>query len=119
MDAVNRRIEQLLGPLGPWLICPHAPQDRCGCRKPLPTLVLRAAQHLDLPAAIASWWATREATSRLHAGAGAQPILISSEATPSADPTLACPVARNLAEAVDVILRQACPPPQDPGSPRP
>ncbi|MEW5934609.1 MAG: HAD-IIIA family hydrolase [Bacillota bacterium] len=29
-------------------ICPHLPEDRCGCRKPLPGLLLRAAREHDL-----------------------------------------------------------------------
>ncbi len=34
MHAVNARVEDLLGPLGPWTYCPHGPEDGCGCRKP-------------------------------------------------------------------------------------
>ncbi len=41
--AVNARVEALLGPVGPWCICPRAPGDRCGCRKPRPVLVPTAA----------------------------------------------------------------------------
>jgi D-glycero-D-manno-heptose 1,7-bisphosphate phosphatase len=39
VDAVNRRVEELLGPLGPWCWCPHDELDRCGCRKPAAGLV--------------------------------------------------------------------------------
>ncbi len=46
--AVNRRVEDLLGDLGPWLICPHAPEDGCACRKPRPGLVIRAARALGV-----------------------------------------------------------------------
>lgn len=46
--AVNARIEELLGPLGPWCICPHGPRDGCGCRKPAPGLVLQAAARLGV-----------------------------------------------------------------------
>src|SRR3954452_8626039 len=45
--SVNRRVEALLGrPLGPWLWCPHGPWEDCGCRKPRPELLLRAAEAL-------------------------------------------------------------------------
>jgi histidinol-phosphate phosphatase family protein len=46
--AVNRRVEELLGPLGPWLICPHAPAERCECRKPRPGLVIGALARLGV-----------------------------------------------------------------------
>ena len=32
----TRRVEALLGPLGPLAVCPHGPDDGCGCRKPAP-----------------------------------------------------------------------------------
>src|SRR3954469_15049776 len=43
VERVTRRIEELLGPLGPWAICPHGPSDGCTCRKPRPGLILQAA----------------------------------------------------------------------------
>jgi histidinol-phosphate phosphatase family protein len=46
--AVNQRVEELLGPLGPWAWCPHGPADGCGCRKPAPGLILRAAERLGV-----------------------------------------------------------------------
>ncbi len=46
--AVNARVEELLGPLGPWAWCPHGPDDGCDCRKPAPGLILRAAARLGV-----------------------------------------------------------------------
>src|SRR5688500_10043414 len=46
--AVNRRVEDLAGHIGPWLVCPHGPDDGCRCRKPAPGLVLEAAAALDV-----------------------------------------------------------------------
>ena len=41
VEAVNARIDALLGPFDTWQVCPHAPEDRCACRKPRPGMVLR------------------------------------------------------------------------------
>jgi D-glycero-D-manno-heptose 1,7-bisphosphate phosphatase len=46
--AVNRQIQTLLAPYGvkmdAFYYCPHEPSDRCGCRKPMPGMILRAAK---------------------------------------------------------------------------
>ncbi|HEX8807170.1 MAG TPA: HAD-IIIA family hydrolase, partial [Candidatus Aquilonibacter sp.] len=34
MDAVNARVEELLGPFDGWFVCMHAPDADCDCRKP-------------------------------------------------------------------------------------
>ncbi|HEY5257311.1 MAG TPA: HAD family hydrolase [Candidatus Baltobacteraceae bacterium] len=48
VDAVNRRVEELLGPFAGWFVCPHAPDDDCDCRKPKPKLILDAAHALGV-----------------------------------------------------------------------
>lgn len=44
MQAVNDRVDDLLGPFDGWYVCPHSPDDDCECRKPKPKLVLDAAR---------------------------------------------------------------------------
>lgn len=104
MEAVNLRIEELLGPLGPWEICPHAPGDGCECRKPAPALVRRAAQRLSLGTAecivVGDSGSDMEAARR----AGAWCILVPTATTLPQDVQRAEIVARDLAHAVDVIL---------------
>lgn len=52
MEAVNARIEALLGHFDGWFVCPHAPEDDCECRKPKPKLLLDAASEFGVePAA--------------------------------------------------------------------
>lgn len=48
VEAVNRRVEQVLGPFATWAWCEHGPGDGCACRKPAPGLVLRAAAELGI-----------------------------------------------------------------------
>lgn len=48
VDAVNRRIDELLGPFAGFFVCPHAPEDGCECRKPKPKLILDAARALGV-----------------------------------------------------------------------
>ena len=36
MQAVNDRVDELLGPFDGWYVCPHAPEEDCDCRKPKP-----------------------------------------------------------------------------------
>lgn len=50
-DAVNRRVEELLGPFALWRVCPHARDAGCGCRKPRPGMVQSAAAELGVPPA--------------------------------------------------------------------
>jgi D-glycero-D-manno-heptose 1,7-bisphosphate phosphatase len=48
VEAVNRRIDDLLGPFDAWLYCPHGPQDDCECRKPKPKMIVDAAARMGV-----------------------------------------------------------------------
>jgi histidinol-phosphate phosphatase family protein len=48
VEAVNRRVEELLGPFDGWFVCPHGPDEGCECRKPGPKLILDAARALHV-----------------------------------------------------------------------
>ncbi|MGN6613356.1 MAG: HAD-IIIA family hydrolase, partial [Angustibacter sp.] len=48
VDAVNARVEELLGPFDTWQVCPHDPADGCACRKPQPGMVQAAAHELGV-----------------------------------------------------------------------
>ena len=104
VDAVNRRVEDLLGPLGPWLICPHGASDGCDCRKPRPGLVLAAAQKLGVRpercVVIGDVGADVEAA---HA-AGARSVLVPTARTRVQEVAAAPHTASTLLEAVDRVL---------------
>ena len=51
-QSVNSRIDELLLSHGVhisgWYVCPHAPEQTCNCRKPLPGMAIAAAKDLGL-----------------------------------------------------------------------
>ena len=51
VNRIHRRLQELLEAEGVTLegvfYCPHAPEDNCGCRKPKPGLIVKAAGELD------------------------------------------------------------------------
>jgi D-glycero-D-manno-heptose 1,7-bisphosphate phosphatase len=91
VDAVNRRIDELLGPFVGFFVCPHAVEDACECRKPKPKLIFDAARALGVDPACCVVVGDRESDTEAARNAGAIPLRIEG---PHA-----------LAQAVDRILR--------------
>ena len=48
VEAVNARVDALLGPFAGFFVCPHGPDDGCDCRKPGPKLIVDAARALGV-----------------------------------------------------------------------
>ncbi|WP_028642373.1 HAD-IIIA family hydrolase [Nocardioides sp. URHA0020] len=106
-DAVNARVEELLGPFDAIYLCPHAAADGCDCRKPEPGMVKQACLDLGVDAArtvligdIGSDVAAAEA-------AGAVGILVPTGATLGAEVAAAGLVEPSVDGAVDRILAGA------------
>jgi histidinol-phosphate phosphatase family protein len=112
--AVNRRVEELLGPLGPVEYCPHAPADRCGCRKPAPGLVLRAAARLGVDPRACAVIGDIGADVEAAAAAGARGVLVPTPRTRAAEVAAAPERAPDLLAAVELLLEG-----RDPGAPPP
>jgi HAD superfamily hydrolase (TIGR01662 family) len=104
VDAVNARIEALLGPLGPWAICPHGPDDGCGCRKPEPGLIHDVAERLGVSSARCAVIGDIGTDIEAARAAGARAILVPTAATRREEIAAAPELAPDLPSAVDLLL---------------
>jgi histidinol-phosphate phosphatase family protein len=104
VDTVNRRLEELVGPLDAMLYCPHGPDDGCACRKPQPGMVLDAAACLGVDPADCVVVGDIGADVEAAAAAGARGILVPSPATRAEEVSHAREVVADFALAVDRIL---------------
>jgi histidinol-phosphate phosphatase family protein len=102
--AVNRRVEELVGPLGPWVVCPHGPWDGCGCRKPAPGLVVRAAAALGVEPRDCVVIGDVGSDVEAARAAGARAVLVPTAVTRPEEVAAAPQVAPDLAAAVDLLL---------------
>jgi histidinol-phosphate phosphatase family protein len=107
VDAVNARVEHVLGPLGPVLVCAHAPHDGCACRKPAPGLIEAAARELGVVPRDCVVVGDIGADVEAARAAGARAILVPTPVTRAEEIAAAPLVARDLGEAVDLVLEHA------------
>jgi len=107
VDAVNARIDEVLGPFAAWVVCPHTDGDGCDCRKPMPGLVHQAAHRLGVAAADCVVIGDIGADMGCAQAAGARAILVPTPVT-RADEIRAAPrCARTISDAVDIVLAGA------------
>jgi len=104
VHAVNRRIEELIGPVDAWVVCPHAPEEGCGCRKPRPGMVLRAAARLGADPARCAVVGDIGSDIEAAEAAGARSILVPTTQTFASEVARAREVAPDLRSAVDRLL---------------
>ena len=103
--AVNRRLEELLGPMDSWAVCTHAPGDACDCRKPAPGLVLRAAAELGVSPEQCVVVGDIGSDVQAALAAGARAILVPNGRTRPEEVAAAPEVASDLLDAVNRALR--------------
>jgi histidinol-phosphate phosphatase family protein len=104
VDAVNARLEELLGPLGPVFVCEHGPHDGCACRKPAPGLVLQAAAALGVPPQRCAVVGDIGADVGAALAAGARPVLVPTTVTREEEVAAAPEVAPDLLSAVALLV---------------
>jgi histidinol-phosphate phosphatase family protein len=104
VEAVNRRVEELLGPVETWVFCPHTPEEGCECRKPAPGLVVGAASMLGVDPTGCAVVGDIGADVEAARAAGARAVLVPTRQTQPEEIEAAPQVARDLDEAVDLLL---------------
>jgi HAD superfamily hydrolase (TIGR01662 family) len=104
VEAVNRRVEELLGPLGPWMVCVHGPWEGCGCRKPAPGLIKAAAGALGVDPGDCVVIGDIGADVEAARAAGARAVLVPTAKTRAEEVAAAPVVASDLVAAVELLL---------------
>lgn len=104
VDAVNARVDALLGPFDTWQVCPHGEGEGCSCRKPAPGMVLDAARVLGVPARECVVIGDIAADVGAAVAAGARAVLVPTAATRPEEVRRAPARAATLTEAVDLVL---------------
>jgi histidinol-phosphate phosphatase family protein len=105
--AIHRRMEAMLGPLGPLEYCEHGPGDGCACRKPEPGLILRAAARLGVRPQDCAVVGDIGADIEAARAAGARALLVPTPRTRAEEVAAAPERARDLRAAVALLLGDA------------
>ncbi len=103
VDAVNARVEELLGPFDVWEICPHGTEDACPCRKPRPGMILSASERLGLDPADVAVIGDIGADMGAAGAAGARGVLVPTDVTLGEEIRSAPAVAGSLSDAVALL----------------
>ncbi|MFF8268431.1 D-glycero-alpha-D-manno-heptose-1,7-bisphosphate 7-phosphatase [Streptomyces sp. NPDC016562] len=103
--AVRGRVDELFGPFDVWAVCPHGPEDGCGCRKPAPGLVLAACERLGAAPERTAVIGDIGADVRAAAAAGARGVLVPTPVTLPEEVAAAGETARDLLAAVRLLAR--------------
>jgi D-glycero-D-manno-heptose 1,7-bisphosphate phosphatase len=105
VDAIHQALREAL-PLDDFFVCPHDDADRCDCRKPLPGLLLRAAEKHGVDMSRSFMVGDRWRDVDAGASAGCATVWIDygyREKRPAAEPSAKVDSIR---AAADLILRR-------------
>lgn len=104
VEAVNRRVEELLGPFEVWRVCPHRPDEGCTCRKPAPGMVKDACATLGIDPARCVLVGDIGSDVEAATAAGATGVLVPTTRTRADEVTAAEHVRADLASTVADVL---------------
>lgn len=103
LTEMHRRLAAAV-PLDAIKVCPHTREQGCRCRKPLPGMLIEAAQELDIDLAHSFMVGDRAGDVAAGHAAGCRSIFVDLGYTIDAVPREPEAVVGSLAEAVDWIL---------------
>ncbi|MFI5845224.1 HAD-IIIA family hydrolase [Catenuloplanes sp. NPDC051500] len=106
LDAVNARVDELLGPFGTWQFCPHDERSGCRCRKPAPGLVEAAAAALGTDPRRCVVVGDIGRDMQAAAAAGAAGVLVPTEVTLAPEIAAAPAVVADIESAAELILQR-------------
>lgn len=104
VEAVNARIDDLFGGFDVWIVCPHAPDDGCRCRKPAPGMVYDAAETLRLPADSLAVIGDIGTDLGAATAAGSRSVLVPTPLTRAEETATATLTAPTLLAAVELLI---------------
>jgi histidinol-phosphate phosphatase family protein len=104
LRAVNRAVDDLIGPFDVWEVCTHSPDAGCRCRKPAPGLIRAAAARLGVDPSRTLVIGDIGADLEAAEAAGARSVLVPTAATRSDEVAAAPFVAPDLASAVELAF---------------
>ncbi|HEY8294809.1 MAG TPA: HAD family hydrolase [Micrococcaceae bacterium] len=104
VQSVNARVDELLGPFDLWCVCPHGPEDGCGCRKPAPGMLLHAAGEFGVAVKNLALIGDIGADMEAAAAVGARGVLVPTALTRSEEVKDAAEVAATITEAVELLF---------------
>jgi D-glycero-D-manno-heptose 1,7-bisphosphate phosphatase len=106
-NKINNKVIEMLSPSGIKILktymCPHSPEDKCGCRKPKPTMILEAIKDFNLDPQNVYMVGDRESDINAGINAGTKTILVETANVPVVAEQ-ANYTALNLLDAVKYIV---------------
>lgn len=100
---MHRRLSAAL-PVDAIKVCPHIPEDRCSCRKPLPGMLLEAAKQYEICLSASYMVGDRAGDIAAGHAAGCRSIFVDLGYTADTPPREPDAVVSSLQGAVDWIL---------------
>jgi histidinol-phosphate phosphatase family protein len=109
LDAVNAKVDAVLGPFDAWQICVHDDGDGCRCRKPAPGMVEAAADALGVDTTRCVLIGDTGGDVNAALSASADAVLVPTGRTRReeiSEARMQARVAATLGDAVSLVLRE-------------